>query len=196
MTMRTSSIDRPEYEESYMEKNNTLLPKDHQLANRYALATVDMEEVIRYLDCYDQLNKLRRDADDLWDKTCHGLLSAAIVAYCRPFSSNYSRGYAAAKLPVEALAMLTFRKWPELRELHNLLIEKRNTVIAHADWEARNVEITVTAPVSLHVTFSKPDIWQGVDMQAFRKLADEVRQDCVFATLPHARRGVTPTNDV
>lgn len=179
-----------------MEKNNTILPEDHQVANRYALATVDMEEAIRYLDSYVEVSKLHHDVDDLWERACHGLLSAAIVAYCRPFSSNYSRGYAAAKVSVEARAMLTFRKWPYLRELHNLLVEKRNTVIAHADWDARNVEIAVTGPVSIKLTFSKPDIGQGVDIQAFRQLADEIRQDCVIAMMPHAQRGIVPTGNM
>lgn len=173
-----------------MKESNTPLSEDHQIANRYALANVDMEEVIRYIDCYDQLNKLRGNVDDLWDRACNGLLSAAIVAYCRPFSSNYSRGYAAKKLDVDALAMSTFRKRPDLRELHNLMIEKRNTVIAHADWEARNVEITMTGGAGMIVACSKPDIWQGVEIQALRQLADGVRQDCIWAMFPHARRGI------
>jgi hypothetical protein len=176
----------------YMNESNTSLSNDHQLANRYALATVDMEEVIGYLDCYDQISRLH-DGDDesLWAKTCHGLLSAAIVAYCRPFSSNFSKGYAAAKLCATALASVK-----ERRVLHDLLVEKRNTFIAHADWKARNVELAVPGPVSLHAAFSEPDIWRGMDVKEFRLLADGVRQDCIFLILPHARAGAGPADEV
>lgn len=54
----------------------------------------------------------------------------------------------------------------------------------------------MTGPVSLHVAFSEPDIWQGVDVKEFRLLADAVRQDCMFLILPHARADAGPANEV
>ncbi|KNY09410.1 hypothetical protein AKG08_17360 [Achromobacter piechaudii] len=171
-----------------MENNTPPLTEEHQWANRYALATVDMEEAIRYLDCYEKI--LQLNFQSLGQHTCHGLLSAAIVAYCRPFGTNYSTGYAASKLHADALPSVKKRS-----ALHNLLISKRNTYIAHSDWKARSVQITVIGPTSLHVSFSRLDITQELDVKEFRTLADDVRQDCVFKVLPHAKAGAPQVND-
>lgn len=67
-----------------MNQNSTLLSEDRQLANRYALATVDMEEVIGYWIA------MTRSAGYTMEttfsvKTCHELLSAAMVALLPSF---------------------------------------------------------------------------------------------------------------
>lgn len=56
-----------------MNESSTSLSKDHQLANRYALATVDMEEVIGYLDCYDEISRLHDETISLcWQRRLMG----------------------------------------------------------------------------------------------------------------------------
>ncbi|MBI4401020.1 MAG: hypothetical protein HY581_05260 [Nitrospirae bacterium] len=66
-----------------------------------------------------------------------GLNCAMIVAYCRPFSGN-DRGadVKIPDLPPKILQALT----PEEREIHAVIMEDRNTVLAHSDsraWEPR-----------------------------------------------------------
>lgn len=66
-----------------------------------------------------------------------GLNCAMIIAYCRPFSGN-DRGVAVKipDLPPRILQVLT----PEEHEIHAVVMEDRNTVLAHSDsraWEPR-----------------------------------------------------------
>lgn len=168
-----------------MNAKNTLLNENHQLANRLALASVDMEEAIDYLDSYEMLKSV--DTEFLWEKSRSALLSAAILAYCRPFKRSSSTGHARAKIDSDLL----MRSIKDRQNLHDLLINKRDTFIAHSDWTARSVEITVTGPTSLKVDFSKPNLAEGLDVKEFRVLADEVRQDCVTLTLFAATKGIT-----
>lgn len=162
--------------------------EDRQLANRYALASVDMEEAIAYLDCYQRLSPF--GSEFLWENSRSALLSAAIVAYCRPFKRNNSAEYAIPKLRSDLLISSV----RERQVLHDLLIGKRDAFIAHADWTARSVEIAVNENGTLQVDFSKPNLLEGLDVKEFQVLADEVRQDCVTLTSV-IRRSNGPTNE-
>jgi hypothetical protein len=157
-----------------MEKN-MVLSKERQNANRYALAVNDMDEVIEHLECYHEISLLH-DADGhfRWVLACRALLSAAIVAYCRPFTDNKSQGFATPKLPISQLKAVRLR-----RKLHNLLIEKRNTFIAHADWSARSAELALMDSRTLNVAFTNPNVWDGVDVKEFQILAGGVRMECI-----------------
>lgn len=64
---------------------------------------------------------------------------AAIVAYCRPFSGNESSDTTLAVLPQRFLKVLT----EEERGLHKVVMTDRNTVLAHSDSEAWEMEPTV-----------------------------------------------------
>ena len=62
-----------------------------------------------------------------------GLNMAAIVAYSRPFSSN--RGaLAQRRIPLDILDVLT----EEEREVHDIVITDRNTMMAHSDADAND----------------------------------------------------------
>jgi hypothetical protein len=158
-----------------MDEKNVVLSKEQQNANRYALAVNDMDEVIQHLECYHEISLLH-DADDnpRWAFACRALLSAAIVAYCRPFTDNKSQGFATPKLPISQLKAVRLR-----RDLHNLLVEKRNTFIAHADWSARSAKLAAVDPITLNVAFTEPNVWDGVDVNEFQILAGGVRMECI-----------------
>ena len=150
------------------------LPKSMQKAHRYNLATLDMEEVIIYLDAYDQLELAQRDNTSEWFYACQGLLCAAIVAYCRPFSENRSKGFADERLQARILQSVK-----ERRPLHNLLVEKRNTIIAHADWKARSTQILQVEQRMVSWRSSRPNVWEGIDLKEFRRLAEGVFRECM-----------------
>lgn len=61
---------------------------------------------------------------------------AAIVAYCRPFSGNEGSSTTLADLPQRFLKVLT----EEERRVHDVVIADRNTVLAHSDSDAWEME--------------------------------------------------------
>jgi len=158
-----------------MYKNTVDLPEPQQLAHRYALSTKDMEEVIENLTCYQELAELHAaDGKSRWVIACQALLTAAIVAYCRPFTDNKSLGYAKQKLGTRKLESIQIR-----RSLHELIMTQRNTFIAHADWSARSTMLTRSGENTLSASFTAPTAGEGVDVQEFLILAGGVRQECL-----------------
>jgi hypothetical protein len=85
------------------------------------------------------------------------------------------------KLPISQLKAVRLR-----RSLHDLLLEKRNTFIAHADWSARSAELAVVDAVTFGVTFTQPNVWDGIDITAFQILTGGVRMECIGKALESA----------
>ena len=174
--------------------SNTELSAEHQQANRYALAVLDMDEVIQYLACCVQLREIPdTDTRVKWSVARHALLSAAIVAYCRPFSRNKSEGFATSRLAAETLDAVARQC-----ALHERLIEKRNSFVAHADWTARNVQILSSGQEEMSMVPSAPDLWAGVDLIEFEQLAGAVRAECVERAVDRAQHvpALAPKTDV
>jgi hypothetical protein len=172
-----------------MDKKNLALSKEQQNANRYVLAVNDMDEVIEHLECYHQISVLHdADGHSRWALACRALLSAAIIAYCRPFTDSKSQGFATPKLPISQLKAVRLR-----RNLHDLLIEKRNTFIAHADWSARSAELEVVDPLTLSVAFTQPNVWDGFNLKEFQILAGGVRMECIGKAYESAMSAALPT---
>lgn len=157
--------------------------KTRQQAHRVGLASIDMHEALDYLTAYEQLNMLQlNEGTSEWFDACKGLLCAAIVTYCRPFSGNNSAGFATARLSAVGLASVE-----ERRTLHDLLIVKRNTFIAHADWSARSARILDAVPGSVSWQFPQPNVWEGLDVKEFRCLMESLYQECLDKGVELAR---------
>jgi hypothetical protein len=149
--------------------------KTRQQAHRVGLASIDMTEARSYLTAYEQLAMLQENDDTGdWYDACKGLLCAAIVTYCRPFSDNKSIGFAAQRLRAKEFASVK-----ELRALHDLLILKRNTFIAHADWSARSATILNAVPGAVSWQFPQPNVWEGLDVKEFRHLIESLFNECL-----------------
>jgi len=162
------------------------LPKKQQSANRYILAVNDMEDVIEHLKCYSEIAPLRgSEGLTRWVHACRALLISAIVAYCRPFTENKSYGFATPKLPTSQLKAVQLR-----RSLHDLLLKKRNTFIAHSDWSARSVEMVVVDQ-TMNVAFTAPNLDEGVDVEEFLILARSVRVECLGKAFESSASGAT-----
>ncbi|MEK6666325.1 MAG: hypothetical protein AABZ20_07870 [candidate division NC10 bacterium] len=108
-----------------------------------------------------------------------GLNCGMIVAYCRPFSGN-DRG-AAVKipdLPPRILQTLT----AEEREIHAIVMEDRNTVLAHSDsraWDprpqlhrARGRDILIPMFNSAHAPLTREVT------EKFKTMCDKLREAC------------------
>ena len=151
------------------------ITKALQQAHRVGLALIDIREAMSYLTAYEQLAMIQEDeGTNEWFDACKGLLCAAIVPYCRPFSDNKSMGFAAARLSARQLASLK-----EHRSLHDLLLVKRNNFIAHADWSARSAKILAAAEGSVTWQFPQPNVWEGLDVKEFRRLMESLYQECL-----------------
>lgn len=149
--------------------------KSRQQAHRVGLASVDMLEALSYLTAYEQLAMLQEDdGKSVWFDACKGLLCAAIVTYCRRFSENKSAGFASERLRAKELEAVN-----ERRALHDLLIVKRNTIIAHADWSARSATILNAVPGSVSWQFPQPNVWEGLDVKELRRLMESLYQECL-----------------
>jgi len=151
------------------------LTKTRQQAHRVGLASIDMDEALRYLAAYEQLETLLEKEDTReWFDAGKGVLCAAIVTYCRPFSANKSEGFASERLRARDFASVK-----ERRALHDLLIHKRNTFIAHADWSARSAQIVSAVPGQASWKFPQPNLWEGFDVKEFRHLVESLFKECL-----------------
>ena len=118
---------------------------------------------------------------------------AMIVSYSRPFCGSDKRSsQRIPNLPKRFLRALT----KEEREIHDVAIEDRNTVLAHSDSEAWNLEpfFVETAPdrkmlIPLHNYTRAPLIQKGVELLAgnchkFMELI-MVERECLEKELAH-----------
>lgn len=103
--------------------------------NRVLMSYVDFQQaagIAHHILTTDLHEKYPRDRFVL-----QGLNCGMIVAYCRPFSGNDQGAVVKIPdLPPRILGALT----PEEREIHAVVVEDRNTALAHSDsraWEPR-----------------------------------------------------------
>ena len=90
--------------------------------NRIYISRSDMEYCISF--CY----ALKNQNDPVLQRA---LISSAIVSYARPFSGNKNHESANSTIKLSKLKLSESEM-----ELHRYLLELRNTVIAHSDYEA------------------------------------------------------------
>lgn len=154
---------------------------DQQRANRYMLAVQDMAEAAQYLETYRTIDSLLiAHSPVAIDCVRRGLLSAAIVAYCRPFLHSRSAGFATGSIGAADLKSVALRQ-----ALHDLLLKKRNTFVAHADWTERKAEVIISGKDSIHAAYSVPRLWDGLALDEFNILVRGVEQECMDKTLTH-----------
>lgn len=104
---------------------------------------------------------------------------AAVVTYCRSFKASHSKNQADQKLEKEDFDF--FQQRADLLHLHQLLLERRDKAIAHADWKFHNTELlSSNEQGGVLRRISVPDFFSGIDINRFRELANEIRQYCLF----------------
>lgn len=139
--------------------------------NRVNLSSKDFEEAHQYLSGY---------SPDLSLVLQRALLTAAVIAYARPFTKNrgHRDGLATARLPIAVADVLDHDK----RALHNRIIDLRDRGIAHSDYSLKPTRRVARQDTAI-MTWSKPfDILSElIDVQAFRDLAWAMHCHCVNA---------------
>ncbi len=143
---------------------------------------LDMQDTRRYLDAYADLKSQSNGLKaELYQTMSEGLIVAAIVAYCRPFSRNHSSGQAVKKLSIDEFWWITNNAIQ--RALHVLITTKRDKFVAHADWDARSTEIVELTATGVIRTFSVPDVIEGLDAKEFSTLALAIERDCFYRAM-------------
>ena len=82
-------------------------------------------------------NELRGSEGQHIRKLWEGLNCSMVIAYCRPFSNNDKKN--SNRIPDLPLNILKCFN-DEEKELHTMLIRERNTMFAHSDSEAWNMQ--------------------------------------------------------
>ena len=154
----------------------TSAPEADLNANRLTLAYRDMDDVKRYIAAYVELDELQRqNGNSRYFDHCEAALIAAVVSYCRSFKRSESKGNASDKLDPSQLDCIVGN--PSLQALHNLLLERRDKAIAHANWEQHNTQLLSSTERSVLRRVSVPNYAQGIDIAAFLNLAESVRSE-------------------
>ena len=167
-----------------------MTPAPEATANRLTLAYRDMDDVKRYIAAYVELDELQRQSgSSRYFDHCEAALIAAVVAYCRSFKKSESKGNASAKLDISQLDCISGN--PSMQALHNLLLDRRDKAIAHADWEQHNTQLISSTETSVLRRVSVPNYAQGIEIDAFLNLAESVRSEVLAKshTIDTALRG-------
>ena len=148
---------------------------DALLANRFALAYQDFDDARRYLAVLHDLTCMNQgDQIGRYDDHREAALTAAIVAYGRPFKNSYSDGNASPKLNSNELDSI---QEAENAALHDLLLDLRDKVVAHGDWKYRNTNLAAGSPGVVIRRISVPDIERGIDCDKFLNLVLSLKNE-------------------
>jgi len=109
--------------------------------NRALISQQDLKNAAEY---FDAAMRAHQSGDHL---VCRGLITAGIVAYARPFSGNAPHESANPR------PQLSRKSWSATeRELHDRIVQLRNTVVAHSD--AAHIPVQVEARTSRSLIYS------------------------------------------
>lgn len=163
--------------------------KGSPTANRLALLGKDAELALEYLQTLGSVLGRQPDLDPR-GALHSALMHAAIVIYARSFKkSQGTRGEADVRADLGQLAV---SQDSEMMALHMRVIEARDTMIAHSDWDKRrSVVIGRQGPgagggapgehaeLRSHAVLRSTTMeqgWEGIDAAAFSRLASLVRE--------------------
>lgn len=146
-------------------------------ANRLHLLAKDAEQVVAYLDALGDVFEAGSKADPRG--VIHSaLMHAAIVVYARSFKpSERTNGEADRKADFMQLSLAAD---PMSADLHQHLIEVRDTMIAHSDWgRRRSTVVDMGRGDSGRSSWvlrasNMAEGWEHIDRKRFRELAYRV----------------------
>lgn len=153
------------------------------------MSYVDFQQAGGIASCILESDLLERYPNDRFH--LQGLNSGMIVAYWRPFSNERGGEAAVPSLPGRILGVLN----REERELHEVIREDRNRVVAHSDseaWNPRPHYIILNGKKILVPLFSAPHahlLRPAVEM--FAGMCTKLREAC-FAERERLERELAP----
>ncbi len=147
--------------------------------NRVSISIKDMEEASAYLVAY---------SDDQEEVIRRALLTAAIVAYARPFkrSNAGASGQSTRKLSDFVETRMDERQ----RALHDKVIALRDQGVAHSDYDKKPTRRVPSAPRSV-ARWSKPfDVLsEFIDIAIFREVTRQIENQCISRLFVLTREG-------
>lgn len=160
-----------------------------QKIEREAINSWDWNHTARYCQKYlaNRLYAIRPTSHD----EALAFSTAIIVTYSRPFSGNRDR--AGMRDPVDERYISALS--PTEKDVHDRIISLRNSMFAHSDASAHNVQVTDTTSGGL-VTFSQDPLAPLekmvvecllANLQKFNEANEELRRDAVAR--PLGKRG-------
>lgn len=138
--------------------------------NRVKISARDFEEAIDYLNALrgKRVMSVRR-----------ALLLAAIVAYCRPFTTNDKppSNKAVSQLPINIEKELNTKE----NELHSKIVIIRNKALAHSEYSHKPTK-RIRATKTGFSTWSKPyDVLsEEIDINEFAGMCRKLNEYCIF----------------
>ncbi len=150
-----------------MAPSSKLQTFDAQL-NRARLSSDDFEEASQYIS----------RANDVQDDVLRrGLLTAAIVSYSRPFTSNSGGAakHATSQLRVPLRGLFT----KEEQQFHKKLLALRNEVVAHTDYDRKPVKRLQGTAAGFAMNGKLFDLLsEQLDLNLFREMCGALKGRC------------------
>ena len=163
---------------------NVTIERLNAQLNRTRLSHDDFEEAGAYL------RELEPQQSDVLRR---GLLSAAIVAYVRPFTSN-DRGSNGKATPVLAVRPKKILSDTEVA-LHEKLVLLRNEVVAHSQYDRKPVARVSGTQSGFTMQGKIFDLLaEKIDVALFRVICDAMRYHCFNTMLELNRKMATIEN--
>lgn len=151
---------------------------EERKANRLSLAADTMQETLKYLDAYADL---QGKDPDTFNTHCSAILQMAIVCYCKSFIKSKSQNKADQKIEEDDVELFADRQ--DLKVCHDKLREKRNKLIAHTEWKFHTTRLVEAhydpeSDCSSIIRHSrKYNPCSGIDVGLFYELATLLNQE-------------------
>lgn len=135
--------------------------------NRWTISSHDFDEAHDYLKVISQF--------DNQPVVQRALLSAAIIAYCRPFMRSDGQPDAAAKISLPSGFFDA-----ERMAIHDKVIYLRNRGVAHSDFAIKPTSRVPTMVSGGVLTWSKPfdPLSEGIKFSVFQEMAWRLHVQC------------------
>lgn len=157
-----------------MSKNGDEQTPEMRAAHRNYIGSRDCESAAKYLRARNELVETDSEAgNSVHADHIEGLLLAAIVSYARPFTISRTGGNATPK--VDADLGEVFQACERKLNLHQLILDRRDQAVAHADWKYHSTEIiSASAEDGVLRKFSPVIFEEGIDMDLFIEIVDNM----------------------
>jgi hypothetical protein len=138
--------------------------------NRALLSAGDFGEA---RDCLRYFQTLDLSATDVVVQ--RALLTAAVIAYCRPFSGNEAHDMATEQVAVKLKALFSDEQWV----LHGELNALRNEAVAHSDYDRRPVGRTHGSLTGFSIWGENFDLLrEGLDVAKWEQMCERLAGEC------------------
>ncbi len=187
--MRYSALESPGSGPGFERPFLATLTRDHGMTvptsdtpetklNRALISHEDIGEAQQYLRLLEQLDPA---SDAVMQRA---LLTAAVVAYSRPFRRNRGADKAAPYLPVDLDRWFT----PAQLTMHEKILGLRDTAVAHSDYAAKPASRIAGNLAGFSFWGTRFDLLQQqLDVTEWLKMCNQLVAHCFQSALGHNR---------